>query len=234
MSARTRTRTRARAAVALAVALGGAAALLGCGTSEEDEVRAVAQEFRRALRAEDGTRACRLLTAHAKTQLGGACAARVLSVDAGIPETDGALTLRDDRASLATRSGGRTRGIAFIKTGDGWRLENLPLSTTIIEESDRAAFYERCWREAGAKIATRAADLAFAAADTPTTAVHKDTVSAKGGDWRIFYTFAGSRADPGLAEVIADPSVAGAVAYVEGARSQPDVVARARTCAADG
>ena len=57
-------------------------------------------------------------------------------------------------------------------------------------------------------------------------------MSAKGGDWRIFYTFAGSSADPGLAEVIADPSVAGAVAYVEQAGDNADVVARARTCAA--
>ena len=222
-------------ALALALACGAVAiGLAACGTSEEDEVRAVAQEFRRALHAEDGTRACRLLSAHAKTQLAGPCTERILTVDAGDPSTDGALTLRDDRASLATRSGGRTRAIAFIKTGDGWRLENLPLSTTIVEEADRAAFYERCWREAGAKIATGAGDLAFAAADAPTTAVREDTVSVKGGDWRIFYTFAGAKADPGFAEVVKDPSVAGAVAYVEGARSQPEIVARARSCAADG
>ncbi len=225
---------RARSTVVLALALACAAALGACGTSEEDEVRAVATEFRRALTVEDGARACRLLTAHAKVQLGDDCPARVVTVDAGDPATDGALTLRDDRASLATRSGGRTRAIAFIKTDDGWRLENLPLSTTIVAEAGRAAFYERCWREAGAKIATRPRDLAFAAADAPTTAVRDDTVSAKGGDWRIFYTFAGSRSDPGLAEVIADPSVAGAVAYVEPAGSQPQIVARARTCAADG
>jgi hypothetical protein len=231
VTAHARTFIRALACVCVCAC---AAALSACGTSEEDEVRAVAREFRRALHAEDGARACRLLTAHARTQLRGACADGILLVDAGDPATDGALTLRDDRASLATRSGGRTRGIAFIKTGDGWRLENLPLSTTIVEESDRAAFYERCWREAGAKIATRRADLAFAAADAPTTAVREDTVSAKGGDWRIFYTFAGSKADPGFAEVIADPGVAGAVAYVERAKSQPAVVARARTCAADG
>jgi hypothetical protein len=79
-----------------------------------------------------------------------------------------------------------------------------------------------------------AQDLAFAAADTPVTRVRQDTVSAKGGDWRIFYTFAGAKADPGLAEVIKDPSVAGSVAYIEQARSQPAVVARARTCSVDG
>lgn len=226
-----RVRTHRAAAVALACVCG--AALAACGTSEEDEVRAVAQEFRRALAAEDGARACRLLTDNARRQLEGPCAEQILIVDAGRPATDGALTLRDDRASLATRSGGRTRGIGFIKTDDGWRLESVPRSTTIVEESERAAFYARCWREAGAKIATRPSDLAFAAAAAPTTAVREDTVSAKGDDWRIFYTFSGRGTDPGLAEVIADPSVAGAVAYVENAGSQPEVVAQARSCAAD-
>jgi hypothetical protein len=227
--------TRAtRSAAAVVLALAGAAGSGACGTAEEDEVRAVAQELRRALAAEDGARACRLLTANAKRHLGGACDERVLSIDPGDPATDGALTLRAERASLATRSGGRTRGIAFIKTDDGWRVDDLPLSTTIVEPSGRAEFYERCWREAGAKIATRASHLAFAAAAAaaPTIAVRDDTVSAKGGDWRIFYTFAGSATDPGLAEVIADPGVAGAVAYVEQAKAHADVVARARACAA--
>jgi hypothetical protein len=226
--------TRLRSALVLAATCAGAcaAALAGCGTSDEDKVRAVVQEFRRALAAEDGTLACRLLTADAKRQLQGNCPGRVVSVDPGDEASDGALTMRPERASLATQSGGRTRAIAFIKTGGNWRIENLPLSTTIVDEPERAAFYERCWRAAGAKIATRAAQLAFAAAAQPTTVVHQDTVSAKGGDWRIFYTFAGSRSDPGLAEVIADPSKAGAVAYVERAGANADVVTRARRCAA--
>ncbi|HEV2775828.1 MAG TPA: hypothetical protein VGV90_09580 [Solirubrobacteraceae bacterium] len=222
--------TRSAAVAALALACG--AALSACGTAEEDKVRAVAQEFRRAVAADDGARACRLLTATAKRQLGGECDERVLSIDPGDPASDGALTLRAERASLATRSGGRTRAIAFIKTDDGWRLDDLPLSTAIVAESDRAEFYARCWRAAGAAIATRASHLAFAAAAAPTIAVRDDTVSAKGDNWRIFYTFAGSDTDPGLAEVIADPSVAGAVAYVERAASRADVVARARGCVA--
>jgi len=224
---------RLRRSLAIVLACAGGACLAACGTSEEDEVRAVAQEFRRALAADDGARACRLLTDHARRQLEGPCAERILNIDAGDPATDGALTLRDDRASLATQSGGRTRGIGFIKTDDGWRLESVPRSTTIVEESERAAFYARCWREAGAKIATRASELSFAASAAPTTAVREDTVSAKGDDWRIFYTFDAGGTDPGLAEVIADPSVAGAVAYVEEADSKPDVVARARSCATD-
>lgn len=219
-------------AVAVVLALACGAGLSACGTSEEDEVRAVAQEFRRALAAEDGARACRLLTAAAKRQLDGACDERVLSIDPGDPASDGALTLRAERASLATRSGGRTRAIAFIKTDDGWRVDDLPLSTTIVEPSGRAAFYERCWRAAGAEIATRPSQLAFAAAAAPTIAVRDDTVSVKGDDWRIFYTFADSGTDPGLAEVITDPGAAGAVAYVEQAKANADVVARARACAA--
>jgi hypothetical protein len=218
----------------LALACVCAGALSACGTSDEDQVHAVAKEFRRALQADDGARACRLLTANAKTQLGGACPARVTGIDPGDRASDGALTMRPTRASLATQSGGRTRAIEFVKTDDGWRIENLPRSTAIVAESGRAAFYERCWRAAGAKIATKASELAFAAADPPTTVVRGDTVSAKGGDWRIFYTFAGSARDPGFAEVIADPSVAGAVAYVEDAGRSEAVVRRARACAVDG
>jgi hypothetical protein len=224
--------TRACRIPVLAATCACAALLPACGTSEEDKVRAVVKEFRRALAAEDGSRACRLLTAEAKRQLAGNCLGRVTSVDPGDATSDGALTMRPERASLATRSGGRTRAIALIKSGGNWRIEHLPLSTTIVDEPERAAFYERCWRAAGAKIATRAADLAFAAADAPTTAVHQDTVSSKGGDWRIFYTFAGSRSDPGLNEVIADPTKAGAVAYVEHAAANADVVTRARRCSA--
>ena len=224
-------RPRARTAVVLALAC--AAALPACGTSDQDEVRAVAQEFRRALEAGDGARACRLLTANAKRQLDGDCARRILMIDPGDPASDGALTLRDDRASLATRSGGRTRAIAFIKTDDGWRLDDVPLSTAV-HDPRRAAFYERCWRDAGARIAKRASDLAFAAAGgAAMTSVREDTVSAKGDDWRIFYTLAGTGSDPGLADVIADPRVAGAVAYVEQAGSRADVVERARACMPD-
>ena len=198
-------------------------------------MRAVAQEFRRALQAEDGARACRLLTAHAKTPARRRDAPRAsLSIDAGDPETDGALTLRDDRASLATRSGGRTRGIAFIKTDDGWRLENLPLSTTIVDGVRPSGVLRALLAGGGAKIATRAQDLAFAAADTPTTAVRKDTRVGQGRRLADLLHVRRERADPGLAEVIKDPERRRRGRLRREARSQPDVVARARTCAADG
>ncbi len=221
-----------RSSLLVALACACAGGLAACGTDDEEEIRAVAKEFRRALQADDGAAACRLLSQHAKVQLEGDCAEKVTSIDPGDPATDGAVTIITDRASLATRSGGRTRGIAFIKTDGDWRIERLPLSTVIVdEEPGRAAFFERCWKTAGAKIATRAQDLAFAAADPPTSAVREDSVSVKGGDWRIFYTFAESGSDPGFAEVIKDPGVAGAVAYVENAASHQDVVGRARACA---
>src|SRR5690349_17014553 len=120
--------TPARSVLVLAATCACAGVLPACGTSDEDKVRAVVKEFRRALAAEDGSRACRLLTAEAKRQLQGNCPGRVTSVDPGDAASDGALTMRPERASLATRSGGRTRAIAFIKTGGNWRIEHLPLS----------------------------------------------------------------------------------------------------------
>lgn len=221
-----------RSPLVLALACACTGGLLGCGTSDQEDIRAVATELRRALQADDGAAACRLLSEQAKVRLEGACAEKVTSIDPGDPATDGALTVISEHASLATRSGGRTRGIAFIKIDGDWRIERLPLSTAIVDtEPGRAASLERCWRSAGAKIARRAADLAFAAAtDSPTIAVREDSVSVKGGDWRIFYAFENG-ADPGFAEVIKDPGTAGAVAYVENAASHGDVVARVRACA---
>ena len=54
--------------------------------------------------------------------------------------------------------------------------------------------------------------------------------SVKGADWRIFYTLKKNGDDPGLDEVLEDPGSVGAVAYVRRARSQPDVVTKARGC----
>ena len=123
-----------------------AGVLPACGTSDEDKVRAVVGLQRAPKFLCDGARACRLLTAKARTELEGDCDERITSIDAGDMASDGALTIRPERASLATQSGGRTRAIGFIKTDDGWRIENVPRSTTIVEQSGRAEFYERCWR----------------------------------------------------------------------------------------
>ena len=113
------------------LALTCAALLAGCGTSDEDQLRGVVKELRSALQQRDGVRACGLLTDDAKAQLKGDCPRAILSFDPGRPKLDGALTVQDERASLATHSGGRTRGIAFVKTDGDWRIEELPLSTTV-------------------------------------------------------------------------------------------------------
>lgn len=113
------------------LALVCAAALAGCGTSDEDQLRAVVKQLRAALDARDGARACGLLTAEAKAQLRGDCARAILAFDAGSPAVDGALTVQKDRASLATRSAGRTRAIAFVKSGGDWRVAELPLPTSV-------------------------------------------------------------------------------------------------------
>ncbi len=221
-------------AATLLLLLGAAAALAACGVSEETKVRAVAQEFRRAIDAGDGERACRLLTARARDAIRD-CPANVASVDSGVAGS-GAITISADRATIAIRPGAE-RGAAagsepattLVKVDGAWRVDAVARrdeSTT----SARASAYARCWRAAGARIATSARDLTFAAADMPVIAVREDRVSAKGGDWRIFYALPEGGRDPGLEEVIANPGAAAAVAYVRDAARKPAVVARARSC----
>ncbi len=221
----------------LGIVLGGAVVLGACGVSEETKVRAVAKEFRRAIDAGDGARACRLLTPGARRQIPD-CPENVASVDAGATG-DGPVSIRGAKATLAARGAGDSGGdggagmagrpMTFVKVDGTWRVEALGPGSEDAT-SERATAYERCWRAAGANIATRPQDLAFAAADTAVIAVREDRVSAKGGGWRIFYALAPGTRDPGLEEVIAAPAVAGAVAYVKDAAKNPEVVARARAC----
>ena len=213
-----------RVAAATVLTLACAAAIAACGTSEEDEVRAVLQEFRRAIDEDDGTRACRLLTARAVRAVPD-CPRNVASLDPG--DGDGALTVDGDRASVAG-------GASLVKVDGSWRIDALRGPQQTAAGAARTVAYERCWRAAGARIATTAAHLKFAAADMPTVAVRGDRVSAKGGDWRIFYTLPPDGRDPGLAEVIADPRTAGVVAYVDDAPAKRGVVERARACQATG
>ena len=123
------TRMRSVLPCAIVVLVACAAALPGCGSSDEDQVRAVAKQLRDALAKRDGAGACRLLAADAKAQLKGDCERAVLSFDPGKPALDGALTVIDDRASLGVQSDGRRRAIAFIKADGDWRVEELPLAT---------------------------------------------------------------------------------------------------------
>jgi len=222
----------------LAAALTGAVALSSCGVSEETKVRAVAKEFRRAIDAADGERACRLLTPRALRAIPD-CPQNVASVDGGATG-EGPVAISGDRATIAAPRGDAaspmadpSRPITLVKVDGTWRLDALGTRNEATT-SARAAAYERCWRAAGASIATSPQDLAFAAADTPVIAVREDRVSAKGGNWRIFYALAPGTRDPGLEEVIAEPKRAAAVAYVENAGDRPEVVNRARSCTSGG
>ena len=210
------------AATVLAVAC--MTTLAACGASEEEEVRAVLQEFRRAVDEDDGARACRLLTARARRGVAD-CPRNVASLDSG--PRDAPIEVRGDRAG----AGGR---IALVKVDGSWRIDSLGEPDQTAASAARTAAYERCWREAGARIATSAGDLTFAGAGQPIVAVRGDRVSAKGDDWRIFYTLPPGGRDPGLAEVIADPRAAGVVAYVADAAADRAVVERARACAPAG
>ena len=212
-----------RVAAAL-LTLACAATLGACGTSDEDEVRAVLEEFRRAIDEDDGSRACRLLTARAARAVPD-CPRNVASLDPGAG--DAAVTVDGDRASIAGRA-------SLVKVEGSWRIDALEGPAQTAAGAARTAAYERCWRAAGARIATTAVDLRFAAADMPTVAVRADRVSAKGGDWRIFYTLPPDGRDPGLAEVIAEPRAAGVVAYVRDAAANRAVVERARGCRPTG
>ena len=116
-----------RCAVALTLAC--TVALPACGTSDEDQVRAVVRDLRDALAKRDGAAACGLLTADAKAQLKADCERAILSFDPGKPALDGALTVIDDHASQGVESDGRRRAIAFIKSDGDWRVEELPLAT---------------------------------------------------------------------------------------------------------
>jgi hypothetical protein len=215
----------------LALAFGGgcAAGLAGCGSSDEDEARAVVGELRRAIDADDGERACRLLTQSARSRLDD-CEQDVAGAE---PAADDApLSIDGDRATIgAPGSVGR---MTLRKVDGSWRIDALltPAGAARADSPVDAAFYERCWRAAGAQIATTATDLAFAAAERPVTALRADRVSAKGGNWRIFYTLPPGGRDPGLARIIRNPKAAAVVAYVENARANTGAVARARACEA--
>lgn len=216
---------------ALALALACAPALTACGASDEDEVRAVAQEFRRALDTDDGARACRLLTPHARAAFTD-CAANVASMGAGAGAR-GPVTIRDGRTTIGTpASAGR---VVLLKVDGSWRIDKIgPSINAVTDALARQARYAVCWRAAGAKIATSAAELAFAAADRPVIAVRADRASAKGGDWRIFYVLPSTGRQPNFADVLAHPDDVGVVAYVRNASEHRGVVERARACTPDG
>ena len=134
-------------------------------------------------------------------------------------------------AKIAVRGGQATvalpghEPLPMVRIDGRWRVE------AAVADSMTPAEYERCWRRAGARIASDPGDLRFAASGTVRhISITTGHVSTKGKDWRIFYTLPDDGDDPGLAAVVHDPDTVAAVAYVKRASAQPDVVARARAC----
>jgi hypothetical protein len=131
------------------------------------------------------------------------------------------VTIRGERATL--RVGRFTRNL--IKLDGRWLLDAAaaPAATP--------AAFALCWKRAGARLASDAGDVRFAAADkhVATTRAH-GRVSVKGDDWRIFYAMWPDGADPGLTRVLADPLRVPVVAYVRNAATHPKVVRKARGC----
>jgi hypothetical protein len=241
-----------RAAAALPALTAGVVVLVaGCGrASDGQQVRDTARELTRAIATGDYERACELFSLEAQSQVEAAtagargCAAalrksRRLAAAAGaamptIRDIDAAtLTLSDDHAMLSWGSGAHDPQ-RFEKHNDRWLVAaDSPAS------GQRSA--AACWRRAGASIATTPGDLRFAAAflkraqesgeapsasSDPTANGGVNYIYAEG--WVIFYQY--GMDEPTNSEVIRDPSLAIAVAYVRDPGRVQTVVTRASDC----
>jgi hypothetical protein len=111
--------------------------------------------------------------------------------------------------------------------------------------------YVPCLLLAGAQLARRPADLAFAEGFDDPPAAAKGTaehgrdardapdaddeatglVKVRGDDWRIFYVLYEGQLDPGLPAIVANPAKAVFVAYITGAAKHRKQVAAATRCA---
>jgi len=138
------------------------------------------------------------------------------------------VTIRGDRATVSVP--GEEAG-RFVREEGQWRVAAEKSEGFTTEATPSAASLERCWRQAGAAIATSARELRFAVGDTASNvAISPGRVSVKATDWRIFYTLPSGGEDPGLATVLAKPSSVRAVAYVRDAPAHAGIVAKARAC----
>lgn len=90
--------------------------------------------------------------------------------------------------------------------------------------------YVSCLLLAGAKLASRPADLSFARASPGRARSARGAVTVTGDDWRIFYVLAKGQLDPGAPAVVANPSKAIFVAYIADAASHAKDVAAAERC----
>ena len=97
--------------------------------------------------------------------------------------------------------------------------------------------YVPCLLLAGAELARRPQDLAFArggaAAAAPAAKAGAQTgiVKVRGDDWRLFYVLYEGQLDPGPAAIVANPAKAVFVAYITRASEHRAQVAAATRCA---
>lgn len=132
------------------------------------------------------------------------------------------VAVRDGRATVYGPGANTTRMI---------RIDGRWLIDADAQEAPTPAEYERCWRAAGARIATHESDLSFArASDASHVAATTNRISVKGKNWRIFYTLPENLDDPGLHAVLRDPDIVAVVAYVRNAPKHEDVVVKVRDC----
>jgi hypothetical protein len=220
--------------------------------SDEQQVRATLKAWLAAYAKQDFERACDLFGTGAEAQfvvawtLGSSGNDRsCVGVHRQIARSgDGEVSVDDapeaaavDAAKVSIRGARATVKVAghrprhFVREDGHWLVGPDPEAFGESEPTPSAAELERCWRRAGARIASTRADLRFASFDTVTSVSDKPgLVSVKGDDWRIFYTVPEDGEDPGIDAILADPSRASAVAYVKDASDHPRVVARARSC----
>ncbi len=224
--------------------------------TDEQQIRATARAATEAFSRRDYKRACQLMSyvAEAQILLASAfasfgddstgsesvpsCAAALRKVIT-LAEDDGPnaladglpssaeikrarVTISDSHATIAVRGESPE---SLVRTDGRWLLDGD------IEEPLTAAEYKRCWQAAGARIATRADELRFAkAGDARHLAASSHRISAKGANWRIFYTLPKGGDDPGLDKVLAEPGRVAVVAYVKDASGHQGVVEKARAC----
>jgi hypothetical protein len=229
--------------------------------SDQQQIRATATAVSQALADEDFKRACQLMSYGAEAQIilagsfasmfgtdggGGAngqsppsCAGAMHTIVALAEDSDDGGTFLADlptraqvkAATIVVRGSHATIAVPGQPPNPMVRIDGRWLVDAEVTEPLRPDDYERCWRKAGATIASGPRELRFASEHAARNiAISTGRISVKGHDWRIFYTLPESGDDPGLSTVLADPGTVAAVAYVKSASEHPRVVERARDC----
>ena len=130
---------------------------------------------------------------------------------------------RIDAAKVSIRGDRATVGLPgddwhLIRQDGHWLMAGDPEGVTFDDDAPSPATLERCWKRAGANIASSGRDLRFAIDGTAKAiAIKPGLVSVKGESadgvgWRVFYTLPADGEDPGLG-VLKKPGTVRAVAY---------------------